>query len=197
MRLASIRALFVAVLTLGLTTSAWADFDEDWAAYERGDYATALEEWLPLAEGGNAIAQHNLGEIYLRGKGVPQDEVEALKWYHVAAEQGDAEAQFALGSYYLFYTNPAVEDMEAVAVEVATWIHLAAEQGHPIAKENFGMKYDREPDSVQTHLWYNLAAAQGYVGAGETRDRWAKRMTSAQIEEARRLSREWLEEHGE
>jgi hypothetical protein len=27
----------------------WADFDDDVAAYERGDYATAFQEWRPLA----------------------------------------------------------------------------------------------------------------------------------------------------
>ena len=39
-----IRALLAAILSLWLTTSAWAGFDEGQAAYERGDYATALEE---------------------------------------------------------------------------------------------------------------------------------------------------------
>ena len=37
--------------------SAWADFDDGWAAYERGDYATAFQEFLPYAEQGNAKAQ--------------------------------------------------------------------------------------------------------------------------------------------
>jgi TPR repeat protein len=54
------RALFAAVLSLWLTTSAWAGFDEGLAAYERGDYATAVEEWLPIAEQGHASAQVNL-----------------------------------------------------------------------------------------------------------------------------------------
>lgn len=30
-------------------------------AYDHGDYATALRLWQPLAEGGNADAQFNLG----------------------------------------------------------------------------------------------------------------------------------------
>ena len=67
------RALFAAVLSLWLTTSAWAGFDEGFAAYERGDYATALEEWLPVAEQGDASAQYNLGLMYYNGEGVPQD----------------------------------------------------------------------------------------------------------------------------
>ncbi len=51
--LALIAALCAGV-TLGLTAPAWAGFDEGWAAYNRGDYATALREWRPLAEQGDA-----------------------------------------------------------------------------------------------------------------------------------------------
>jgi hypothetical protein len=57
MRLAPTHALLVAILALWLTAPAWAGFGEGWAAFERGDYATALEELLPIAEQGNASAQ--------------------------------------------------------------------------------------------------------------------------------------------
>jgi len=67
------RALLAAVLSLWLTTSAWAGFDEGVAAYDRGDYATAFEEFRPLAEQGNDDAQFNLGVMYGNGQGVPQD----------------------------------------------------------------------------------------------------------------------------
>ncbi len=33
-------------------------------AYNRGDFATALREWQPLAEQGHAAAQYNLGRMY-------------------------------------------------------------------------------------------------------------------------------------
>ncbi len=62
---------------LGLTAPAWAAWDEAVAAYQRGDYATALREFRPLAEQGNAGAQHNLGVMYYNGHGVPQDYAEA------------------------------------------------------------------------------------------------------------------------
>ncbi len=39
-------------ITLGLTAPAWAGWDEGLAAYQRGDYATAIREWRPLAERG-------------------------------------------------------------------------------------------------------------------------------------------------
>ncbi len=58
--------------TLDLTAPAWAGFDEGMAAYQRGDYATALREWRSLAKQGNAIAQNNLGFMYDKGHGVSQ-----------------------------------------------------------------------------------------------------------------------------
>jgi hypothetical protein len=51
--------------------------DDGLAAYGRGDYATALQEWLPLAEQGDAVAQYNLGVMYANGWGVPENDAEA------------------------------------------------------------------------------------------------------------------------
>ncbi len=48
-------------------------------AIKRGVYATALKISLPLAEQGDADAQHSLGFMYANGRGVPQDEVDALE----------------------------------------------------------------------------------------------------------------------
>ena len=70
------------------------------SAYERGDYATALREWKPLAKQGNASAQFNLGMTYANGRGVPQDYKTAVKWYKLAAKQGLIDAQYTLGVLY-------------------------------------------------------------------------------------------------
>ena len=44
-------------------------------------FATALREWTPLAEQGDAKSQYNLGVMYNKGKGVPQNYKTAVKWY--------------------------------------------------------------------------------------------------------------------
>src|SRR5262245_25953235 len=49
------------------------------AAYSRKDYGTALREWQPLAQQGNAIAQNWLGRMYQQGLGVTKDETEAVR----------------------------------------------------------------------------------------------------------------------
>src|SRR5215831_4095532 len=50
-------------------------FEDGIAAYRRGDYPTAMGLLRPLADQGNALAQHNLGFMYLNGHGVAQNYV--------------------------------------------------------------------------------------------------------------------------
>ena len=110
---------------------AWgADFAKGSAAYESGDYATALKEWTPLAEQGDADAQFNLGVMYNNGKGVIQDYKTAVKWYTLSAEQGDVMAQknlsinFALG-------RGVIEDN----VYAHMWANIARSNGNESAQE--------------------------------------------------------------
>jgi len=125
------RALFAAVLSLWLTTSAWAGFDEGVAAYDRGDYATAFEEMLPIAEQGNADAQFALGVMYGNGDGVPQDYAVAMKWYRLAAEQGIARAQYNLG---IMYGNGKGVPQDYVQAHM--WFNLAASKGNETGRKN-------------------------------------------------------------
>ena len=66
----------VLLLTLLVENPAFsADYQKGLDAYKSGDYATALREFRPLAEQGNAGAQNNLGVMYQNGvgTGMPQD----------------------------------------------------------------------------------------------------------------------------
>ena len=159
------------------------------AAYDRGDYATALKEFRPLAEQGNADAQFNLGFMYENGLGVPQDYAEAVKWYRNAAE-GQASAQYNLGNMYREGRGVPQDDAEA-----AKWYRKAAEQNRASGQENLGVSYAEgrgvPQDYVQALMWLNLAAEQD-KDAVKNRDDLAKRATPEQIAEAQRLAREWI-----
>ena len=80
--------LTIAVLLWGAGGSWGADFQKGLTAYKSGDYATALREWKALAELGDAGAQSNLGLMYDIGKGVPEDDKEAVKWYNLLPNRG-------------------------------------------------------------------------------------------------------------
>jgi TPR repeat protein len=84
-------ALFIALI-FAFPMPATAGFYERLQAYYAGDYATALKEWRPLAEQGDANTQHNLGLMYYNGRGVPQDYVQAHMWWNLAAAAGQKNA---------------------------------------------------------------------------------------------------------
>ena len=83
-------AIILVVFILSHSAPALANFEAGADAYARGDYATALQEWQPLAEAGNLAAQFNLGLMHYNGEGGSQNYGEAAKWFELAAEQGDA-----------------------------------------------------------------------------------------------------------
>ena len=107
-----------------LAMPAWADFQSGMDAADRGNYETALREWRPLAEQGDAYAQHNLGVLYANGQGVPEDYVQARQWYEKAAAQGRPESQFYLG---VLYANG--QGVPQDFVQAHMWYNLAAAHG--------------------------------------------------------------------
>jgi len=90
----------------------------------RGDYATALRLWRPLADQGNAEAQQGLGTLYDQGYAVPQNYAEADRWFRKAAEQGDGFAQYFLGANY-FLGHGVPKDY----VQAYMWLNLAVAGG--------------------------------------------------------------------
>ena len=95
-----VRRLMLLVLLVGISGPARAGFEEGLAAFYNFDYTTALHEWIPLAEAGDSRAQYQLGLMYYRGEGLPQDYQKAALWYRRAAERGDVDAQLNLGLMY-------------------------------------------------------------------------------------------------
>ena len=55
--------------------------------------AQELADLRASAEAGDLAAQYNLGIMYAEGRGVPQDDAEAVAWFRRAAEQGHIDAQ--------------------------------------------------------------------------------------------------------
>src|ERR1700683_3693471 len=47
---------------------------------------------------GNVDAQRKIADAYLRGSGVTQNDKEGFRWFLVAAETGNVEARYAVGS---------------------------------------------------------------------------------------------------
>lgn len=88
----------------------------------------------------------------------------ALKIFTKLAEQGHANAQFALG---VMYDNG--EGVPKDASQAVTWYRKAAEQGHAGAQFALGIMYRHgegvSKDMAQAAAWYRKAAEQGHAGA--------------------------------
>ena len=82
-----------------------------------GEFETTKE----AAEQEDAEAQFNLGVMYDRGEGVPEDNAEATRWYRLAAEQGDDMAQNSIGLMYDRGDGMPEDNTEAVR-----WYRMAA-----------------------------------------------------------------------
>jgi TPR repeat protein len=116
-----------------------------------------LQTLQAQASQGDTEAQIRLGDLYAKGRGVPQDHTQARGWYEKAASQG-----------------------------------------HPIGQNNLAELYfaglGGPQDYVRAYMWVSLAAAhmQGEEKkqAEENLEDVAKRMTPAQVTEAKRLSQQ-------
>ena len=110
------------LLSIGVVGLASADFNDGLNAYKKGNYASALAEWLPIASQGVAEAQYNLAGMYAKGYGVKINDEQAVIWYKKAAEQGHGRSQYNLGVMYLIGsgTDKSIEDAKH-------WLHLAYE----------------------------------------------------------------------
>ena len=86
----SVRDVLVG-LTSGPTSvlpPSWIRYQKGMRALERGDYETAVKQFEVLAGQGLARAQYQLGAMYQQGKGVSQNDVQALMWAILAAMKG-------------------------------------------------------------------------------------------------------------
>ncbi len=158
-----VKRLGVSIVLLSLLAFA-ADFQAGLDAYNRGDFATALKEWQPLADQGEANSQYNLGLLYARGQGVAQDYKQAIVWYQKAAEQSVPAAEYNLGVMYANGQGVAANQEEA-----RKWFLKAADKGVGEAVTGLATIYSEGEGAFQNYAeaakWYRKAAEQGVASA--------------------------------
>src|SRR4051794_39398400 len=132
-------------------------------AWQRADYSAAVAIWRPLAEGGDADAQFNLGQAYRLGRGVTINLGAARTWFERAAAKGHVDAQTTLG-LLLFQNGDQAQGLK--------WLKQAAEQGEPRALLVYGTAlYNGDgvtQDKVLGYAYVSRAAELGLAPAKET-----------------------------
>ena len=149
--------------------------------------ASEFDEMKALADQGLAAAQFNLGVMYDKGRGVPENDAEAVKWWLKAADQGGADAQYNLGIMYRHGRGVPENDAEAFK-----WTRKAAEQGMAKAQYNLGVMYykgDGVPENnIRAYVWWSMAKTQGDTRAATSIDKLKPQMTPQQIADGQALA---------
>jgi len=94
--------------------------------YNDGDYDTAYQDFLSLAQKGNADAKSMLGVMFFQGQGVSADKVKSAIWFYQAARAGRPAAQLVLGKLYMAGDGVILDRKEA-----GFWLSLAYNRGTP------------------------------------------------------------------
>ena len=91
---------------------------------------------------------------------MPQDYKEAVKWYRMSAEQGDASSQLNLGLRYYKGEGVPKDDKEAYA-----WWSVAKANGNEKAEKNLGILTKKmtkeqiaEAQSLSTEIYNRIEA---------------------------------------
>jgi cell division septation protein DedD len=98
-------------------------------AWQRGDYASAVSIWRPLAEANDPDAAFDLAQAYKLGRGVPTDLGQAKTWYGKSAQAGHIQGAANYG-LLLFQDGDRRSAMP--------WISKAADAGDPRAQYVLG-----------------------------------------------------------
>ena len=191
-------ALFALVIVSGVSVILWY-LHSTRTARQILDEARVAQQG---ADQGDADSQYNLGQMYLSGRGVPQNYATANFWYQKAAARGSAKAELAIGDLYFDGDGVPLNYADAL-----TWYRKAADKGYPMAEQAMGkMNFygDGLPQSYLGALaWYRKSADQGTAksendvgylyrhGFGVARDeveaeRWFKKAASHGHEDAQR-----------
>src|SRR6476646_5899858 len=153
-------------------------------AWQKADYATAVTIWRPLALGGDADAQFNLGQAYRLGRGVPINLAMAKSWFEKAANSGHLDAATTLG-LLLFQNGDQVAGLK--------WLKQAAEQGEPRALLVYGTALYNGDGVTQDRLlgdaYVSKAAAAGLGPAKDTLSQLDELIAPADRQKALALSR--------
>lgn len=139
-------------------------FEAGLAAYERRNYAEALDHFSALAATGHGAALFHLAHMHHLGHGTSPNLGEAYALYLESAEAGYADGQYVTArAYHMGIGMPQDEELSV------RWMERAAEQGHAGAQFHLGLLY-RDGNGFAQDLeeairLFGLAAAQGDADA--------------------------------
>lgn len=215
MRRALVGAVAASALSLALAGPASANFEAGLAAYERGEYEQAIDIWKRFALAGDVRSKKILGDVY-SGKiledstssevpletGVGIDNVEALRWYTLAAYH-DFSAYAAPTAEEVNARILAEERLPDIRFRMSTsdvskaerLVSDSFERGSPYDLYRLGDMYQRgagvAKNNTKALTMYALAQAKGVGEASIAYENLEKLMSSSEIKQATEAAANW------
>ena len=179
---------------LCINQAVFADFETAGDAYKDGDYETAANEFLPLAESGDHRAMYALGSMYAAGHGVPMDLQEALKWFRKAATHGRPDAQYKIGVMYDRGLGLKQDYRKALH-----WYGKSAKSGFVLAQYKIGQMYVTghgvKQNPIKAYAWLKSAVIQGTEDKDGTLAALTSELNSTELTEANALALQYIEKY--
>lgn len=127
------------------------------------NYQASIINYLPIGSPKGQKAKHTVAEQAKPTKQAPTNEIQRL---FLAAEQGDADAQYELGrSFFAGIDFDTGRDFIQDYEQAAKWFHKAAEQGNDEAQVQLGICYANglgvDQNDNLARFWWKKAADQG------------------------------------
>ena len=124
------------------------------------DFPKAVVLFKRASDAGSADAAYSLGVLYKQGRGVGQDDAEALKWFRRAADENNVPSmiEFAI----MAFNGQGMKPDEALA---ARYFLKAAQRNNPVAQNRAARLLVAgrgiAPDVVEGMKWHLLARSAG------------------------------------
>jgi uncharacterized protein len=170
MRIARIPMLVLPLL-LAMPALTRADpFDSALRASDEGRHGEAAAAFHALAMAGDGAAAYNLAALFATGRGIPQNETEALYWAWRARLAGVAQASALLGR---LWPPPEAARRKAIADRLEAALLPLAEAGDGAAMLQLAAVLGvvrGAPDHRAAHAWQSIAATLNVPGAFAARD---------------------------
>jgi TPR repeat protein len=162
-----------------------------------GYSAEGLDLYRKAAEQGDVNAQIRLASVYYFGaRGLSRDFTEAAKWYLLAANQGNTNAENAMG-----VMNENGFGMPVDGKAAMEWYRKAAEQGDVKGESNYGRGFAHSlgisaPNPSMAYLWLSISADRGEVTAKNFLVEYVNEMKPEELAEGKRLLAQYKASHG-
>lgn len=124
-----------------------------------------INELISIGASGDSAAQFELGNRYLNGTGVTQDNFEALRWFALAAEKENPNAQYNIAVMYLNGIGVVKDPQQAIH-----WFLRAANNGDTPSQFTLGValfngQLGVPQNTAEAYKWFTLAGAAGHQAA--------------------------------